>query len=120
RNGLPAYDAGVLTADVEVADYFEATVAAGADAKKASNWIMGEMLRHTRDRGASEWSARVPAALMARVIQAVESVAVTAAGGKAILEQVFLQAADPEALFATHAAKSSADDLLPLVRQVVD
>ena len=42
--GLPAYDAAVLTVTKEMADFFEATVAAGADAKLASNWIMGEFL----------------------------------------------------------------------------
>ncbi len=42
--GLPPYDAGVLTASRELADYFEA-VAAHADPKAASNWVMGEVLR---------------------------------------------------------------------------
>lgn len=40
---LPAYDAHVLTLSKETADFFEATVAAGADAKLASNWLMGEV-----------------------------------------------------------------------------
>ncbi|MGA1622275.1 MAG: Asp-tRNA(Asn)/Glu-tRNA(Gln) amidotransferase GatCAB subunit B, partial [Synechocystis sp.] len=37
--GLSAYDAQVLTTDREVADYFEAAVVAGADAKLVSNWV---------------------------------------------------------------------------------
>ncbi|MGE7934535.1 Asp-tRNA(Asn)/Glu-tRNA(Gln) amidotransferase subunit GatB [Viridibacillus arvi] len=41
--GLTAYDAGVLTLQKDIADFFEATVAAGADAKLASNWLMGEV-----------------------------------------------------------------------------
>lgn len=41
--GLPAYDAAVLTVIKETADFFEATVGAGADPKQASNWIMGEL-----------------------------------------------------------------------------
>lgn len=41
--GIPAYDAHVLTLSKETADFFEATVAAGADAKLASNWLMGEV-----------------------------------------------------------------------------
>ncbi|MBC1362223.1 Asp-tRNA(Asn)/Glu-tRNA(Gln) amidotransferase subunit GatB [Listeria welshimeri] len=40
--GLPAYDAMVLTLTKEMSDFFEATLAAGADAKQASNWLMGE------------------------------------------------------------------------------
>jgi aspartyl-tRNA(Asn)/glutamyl-tRNA(Gln) amidotransferase subunit B len=43
--GLPEYDAGVLVADREIADFFEATVtAARGAAKQASNWIMVDVL----------------------------------------------------------------------------
>ncbi|QDQ26835.1 Asp-tRNA(Asn)/Glu-tRNA(Gln) amidotransferase subunit GatB [Chitinimonas arctica] len=41
--GLSAYDAVTLTSSKALAAYFEATVAAGADAKLASNWITGEL-----------------------------------------------------------------------------
>ncbi|GAB4356202.1 MAG: Asp-tRNA(Asn)/Glu-tRNA(Gln) amidotransferase subunit GatB [Immundisolibacter sp.] len=41
--GLSEYDAALLTAEREVADYFEATLAAGAEAKLAANWINGEL-----------------------------------------------------------------------------
>jgi aspartyl-tRNA(Asn)/glutamyl-tRNA(Gln) amidotransferase subunit B len=42
--GLPPYDAGVLTASRALADYYEGVVAAGADAKAASNWVMTDVL----------------------------------------------------------------------------
>lgn len=41
--GLPAYDAQVLTITKEMSDFFDGTVKAGADAKLASNWLMGEV-----------------------------------------------------------------------------
>ena len=40
---LPEYDAMVLTLTKEMSDFFDATVVAGADAKLASNWLMGEV-----------------------------------------------------------------------------
>lgn len=40
---LPAYDAEVLTASVEMSDFFEETVRLGADPKQASNWLMGDV-----------------------------------------------------------------------------
>jgi aspartyl-tRNA(Asn)/glutamyl-tRNA(Gln) amidotransferase subunit B len=40
--GLPEFDADQLTQDLATADLFEATVAAGAPAKQAANWIIGE------------------------------------------------------------------------------
>lgn len=43
--GLSAYDAGVLVAERELAEYFEATVnAANGQAKQAANWVTGELL----------------------------------------------------------------------------
>ena len=40
--GLSAYDAGVLVAERETADFFEAA-ARGRDAKQAANWMTGEV-----------------------------------------------------------------------------
>ncbi|MDF0480427.1 Asp-tRNA(Asn)/Glu-tRNA(Gln) amidotransferase subunit GatB [Vagococcus sp. PNs007] len=41
--GLPDYDAMVLTLSKEMSDFFESTLNEGADAKQASNWLMGEV-----------------------------------------------------------------------------
>ncbi len=48
--GLPAYDAEVLTARKDLADYFEEVVRANGNAKASSNWVMGEVLRVVRER----------------------------------------------------------------------
>ena len=46
---LPDYDAGVLTASKEIADYFEESLKGGADPKTVSNWIMTEVLRELKE-----------------------------------------------------------------------
>jgi aspartyl-tRNA(Asn)/glutamyl-tRNA(Gln) amidotransferase subunit B len=48
--GLPKYDADVLTDEKAIADYFEATAKLVKDAKLASNWIMGEVLRVLKEK----------------------------------------------------------------------
>jgi aspartyl-tRNA(Asn)/glutamyl-tRNA(Gln) amidotransferase subunit B len=48
--GLSAYDAGVLTSDVERAAYFE-TVAKGRDAKLAANWVSQELFGYLNKAG---------------------------------------------------------------------
>jgi aspartyl-tRNA(Asn)/glutamyl-tRNA(Gln) amidotransferase subunit B len=48
--GLSDYDAGVLTGARATADFFEATVAAGADPKTAANWVTNEVLAALADR----------------------------------------------------------------------
>jgi aspartyl-tRNA(Asn)/glutamyl-tRNA(Gln) amidotransferase subunit B len=47
--GLPEYDAAILTATRQVADYFETCVSLGPQPKTVSNWIMGDILRHVPD-----------------------------------------------------------------------
>ncbi|MBN1928344.1 MAG: Asp-tRNA(Asn)/Glu-tRNA(Gln) amidotransferase subunit GatB [Chlorobiaceae bacterium] len=48
--GIPAYDAGVITVERELADYFEATLKVSGDAKASSNWVMGEVMRTLKEK----------------------------------------------------------------------
>lgn len=70
--GLSGYDARTLTASKALAGYFEATVAAGADAKLASNWITGEVAatlnREEQDITACPVAAEALAGLIRRVM----------------------------------------------------
>ena len=52
--GLPAYDAELLTARKDVADYFESTVRAYANPKSISNWVMGDLFRVIKERKLDE------------------------------------------------------------------
>ncbi len=47
--GLSAYDAGVLTAERSVADFFEAAARASGKAKEVSNWVQNELLKLVGD-----------------------------------------------------------------------
>ena len=49
--GLPEYDACVLTASRELADYYEAVAALAPDAKVASNWLMGDVMAYLNQSG---------------------------------------------------------------------
>jgi len=46
---IPEYDAGVLTVEREIADYFEETLKVSGDAKATSNWVMGDVLRTLKE-----------------------------------------------------------------------
>ena len=51
--GLSSEDARTLTSQRATADYFDAVVEAGADAKTASNWIIGDLANLVNDAGIS-------------------------------------------------------------------
>jgi aspartyl-tRNA(Asn)/glutamyl-tRNA(Gln) amidotransferase subunit B len=42
--GLPKADVLILADELSTADFFDATMAAGAPAKAAANWIMGDIM----------------------------------------------------------------------------
>ncbi len=69
---LPPYDAEVLTASRELADYFEACNAIARSPKAVSNWVMGEILRECKgdDRGLT--GCPVTPAMLAEMIGMIE------------------------------------------------
>jgi aspartyl-tRNA(Asn)/glutamyl-tRNA(Gln) amidotransferase subunit B len=87
--GLSPYDAGVLTATRALADYFEATVRAGAPAKSAANWIQTELLRRLNDAGHDIITSLVTPAALADLIRRVESQEITTAIGKKVFGAMF-------------------------------
>ncbi|HEX6435121.1 MAG TPA: Asp-tRNA(Asn)/Glu-tRNA(Gln) amidotransferase subunit GatB [Gemmatimonadales bacterium] len=48
--GIPAYDAKVITSEVELARYFESVVRSGADPKVAANWVMADVMTSFNQR----------------------------------------------------------------------
>jgi aspartyl-tRNA(Asn)/glutamyl-tRNA(Gln) amidotransferase subunit B len=99
--GLSAYDAGVLTADVALADYFDDVVAAGVAPKAAANWVTGEFSRllnqHAADGLRASAVALRPAGL-AELVSEVEAGRVSALNAKAVLATVFSSGEAPRAV----------------------
>ena len=90
--GLSTYDSGVLIADVALADYFEAVVAAGIGPKSAANWVTGELSR-LLNRHAAEGLRADAIALrpegLAELIGELEAGRVSATNAKDVLARIF-------------------------------
>ncbi|GMA50020.1 aspartyl/glutamyl-tRNA(Asn/Gln) amidotransferase subunit B [Alicyclobacillus contaminans] len=112
---LPAYDAGVLTSDIEIAQYFEAVVDAGIDPKSASNWVMSDVLGYANANGLTLSAFPVAPAQLAGLIQQVTAGKISIKQGRdvfkimcetgkdavtVIREQGFEQISDEGALIA--------------------
>jgi len=82
---IPAYDAGVLTVEREVADYFEELAGLAKDAKVASNWVMGEVLRTLKEKYLSIEEFIVTPVRLGGLIRMIASGAVS----NTIAKQVF-------------------------------
>jgi aspartyl-tRNA(Asn)/glutamyl-tRNA(Gln) amidotransferase subunit B len=95
---LPVYDAGVLTADRAVADFFEAAATRCGNGKAVSNWIMTDVLRllGETDRALTQ-CALTPEAL-AELIQLVDRRVVNLPTAKGLLPELFEKGGSPAAL----------------------
>jgi aspartyl-tRNA(Asn)/glutamyl-tRNA(Gln) amidotransferase subunit B len=87
--GLSPYDAGVLTAEKSIAEYFEAVVRAGADAKAAANWISVELLARLNRDGKSIEHTPVNAANLAELIGLMADKTISGKIAKDVFEKMW-------------------------------
>lgn len=107
--GLSVYDASALTTTRDLADYFVATVNAGADAKQAANWVMGSVSAklnvEVKDIGASPISAVQLAQLLKRI--ADNTISNNAA--KQVFEALWNAEGDVDAIIDAKGLKQESD-----------
>ncbi|MDR0993399.1 MAG: Asp-tRNA(Asn)/Glu-tRNA(Gln) amidotransferase subunit GatB [Verrucomicrobiota bacterium] len=96
--GLPEYDAGVLTAERAIADYFEAAAQKAGHPKAVSNWVMGELLRALGEKGQSIAEARITPDALAALIALVEKKTINMPAAKEVFQILFEQGGEPEAI----------------------
>lgn len=87
--GLSAYDAGVLTSSRQVAEYFEAVLAAGAPAKAAANWITTDLLGALHAENKEIEDSPIAAADLAELISLVESGKISRTQAKTVFEKMY-------------------------------
>ena len=85
-----------LTQSRALADYFEATVAAGATAKAASNWIMGELARKLKEQDLDVASSPLTPDRLAGLLALIEKGTISGSMAKDVFDRMFSsnQAAD--------------------------
>jgi aspartyl-tRNA(Asn)/glutamyl-tRNA(Gln) amidotransferase subunit B len=96
--GLTAYDAEVLTASRPLAEYFEACVAAGAPAKGAANWVMGEITRKLNDEGQEIAACPVTAQLLADLLALMDKGTISGKIAKTVFEEMWQSGKAPAAI----------------------
>ncbi|GAB4234509.1 MAG: Asp-tRNA(Asn)/Glu-tRNA(Gln) amidotransferase subunit GatB [Methyloligellaceae bacterium] len=106
--GLSAYDAGVLTADRETAEYFEA-VAEGADGKAAANWVINEVMGRLNREGREFSDIPVSAQANAAILRMVGDGTISGKIAKDVLDVVWSQGGDPEEIVESRGLKQVTD-----------
>ena len=115
--GLSAYDAGVLTAERESADFFE-QVAAGRDAKSAANWIMNELAGRLNKEGRNVASSPVSAPQLGAILDLIAEGAISGKIAKDLFEIVWTEGGDPRAIVEARGMKQVTD--VAAIERIVD
>ncbi len=120
--GIPAYDAHVLTLSKETADFFEATVATGADAKLSSNWLMGEVsaFLNAEQKELSE-TALTPEGL-GGMIKLISAGTISSKIAKKVFKELVTNGGDAEQIVKEKGLVQISDEgaLLKMVTEVLD
>ena len=99
---LPDYDAGVLAAQREVADFFEKTAALASNPKTVSNWIMTEMLRLLAETGKSVKEIPLTPQTLADLILLVDQRTVNGNTAKEVFAILFEKGGNPATIVEEH------------------
>jgi aspartyl-tRNA(Asn)/glutamyl-tRNA(Gln) amidotransferase subunit B len=119
--GIPVYDAGVLTADRAVADFFEAAARLCNNGKAASNWIMTDVLRLLGESGHTLEQCRLTPEMLAELILLVERRTINQPTAKGLLPELFAAGGSPGGLVAARGLgqMGGADEIGRLVDQAI-
>lgn len=108
--GLSTYDAEVLVADKQVAEYFEEVVAAKADPKLVCNWISGDLMRIMNENKVDIRNVGIPAESLASLIQFLQEGSISGKIAKTVFEEMVQSGKDPATIIEVRGLKQVSDE----------
>ena len=106
--GVTEYDAGVLTADREHADWFE-EVARGRDGKQAANWVVNELFGRLNKEGRRLADSPVSPAQLGGVIDLIGTGEISGKIAKELFEILYTEGGDPAAIVEARGMRQVTD-----------
>jgi aspartyl-tRNA(Asn)/glutamyl-tRNA(Gln) amidotransferase subunit B len=116
--GLPVYDAQVLTASREMADYFEACLPWCANAKLVSNWVMGELTGFLNTAEISIGQSPVSAENLGKLLQLIEDGNISGKIAKTVFAEIAATGQSPEKIVAKKGLTQVSD--ATALKEIVD
>lgn len=120
--GIPEYDAGVLTQTKEMSDFYEATVASGADAKLAANWLMGEVSAYLNANKVELQKTALTPEHLATMIRLIEDETISSKIAKKVFKEIIQNDTEPKAWVEEKGMAQLSDPakLQPIIDEVLD
>ncbi len=108
--GLSDYDAGVLTASTELADYYEQVVSATeGDPKLAANWVTGELAGALNKAGIDIGAAPVVAERLAGLLRRIEDKTISGKIAKDVFDAMWEEGAEADAIIEARGLRQITD-----------
>ena len=107
--GLSEYDASVLTAEVENADYFEGVIAVCGDGKGAANWVINELFGRLKKEGHEIGESPVSPAQLGGIVKLIKSGDISGKIAKDLFEIVYTEGGDPAEIVEARGMKQVTD-----------
>jgi len=109
--GLSPYDALVLTASTELADYYEQVVKTlGGEPKLAANWVSGDLAAFLNRDGLEITQSRVDAAALAGLLARVHDNTISGKIAKEVFEAMWQEQRSADAIIAARGLQQISDD----------
>lgn len=120
--GLSEYDAGVLTAEKAIADYFEECLEHYPHPKEVSNWVTGEIFRLLKNEGMEIERSKVSPVHLGELLELVGKGTISSSMAKEVLEESFKSGQEPRAIVELKGLTqiSDAGQLAIIVGQVLE
>ena len=116
--GLNAYEAEVLTASRELADYYEAVAAACEMPRPAANWVMGELLGALNKASLDIGAAPVSAAMLGGLLRRIGDNTISGKLAKQVFEAMWAGEGDADAIIDQRGMRQITDS--GAIEQAVD
>ena len=107
--GLSDYDAGVLTATREMAEYFETVARSSGDAKMAANWVNGDLQAALNKNNWVLAESPIQAERLARLIQRIKDDTISGKIGKTVFEAMLEDGSDVDQIIESRGLKQVTD-----------
>ena len=119
--GLSEYDAGVLVATREMADYFETTAKLSGDAKLAANWVSQDLQALLNKHGWELDESPIQAERLAMLIQRIKDNTISGKIAKTVFDAMLDDSSDVDAIIEAKGLKQVTDSgaLESLVDKVI-
>ncbi|WP_413509682.1 Asp-tRNA(Asn)/Glu-tRNA(Gln) amidotransferase subunit GatB [Carnobacterium maltaromaticum] len=120
--GLPEYDAMVLTQTKEMSDFFEEMLNKKADAKQASNWLMGEVSAYLNSEKLELAETKLTPENLAGMITLIEDGTISSKIAKKVFRELILNGGDAKEVVEAKGLVQLSDpaQLLPMINEVLD